>query len=128
MVFNDVVLGSGTASVTIAVGSLNYLSVHNVQMIAAQQMDETETLLGTLSGMCALDYVYENTIKSGVSIANAQFRWISMKARQSKNVTRKEMDLFFEALDRLKDCEPNNNEDLREYKTISLSRTMDGKR
>jgi hypothetical protein len=52
----------------IVVGSLDYLSVHNVQMIAAQRMNETETLSGTLSDMCALDHVYENTI------AKAQFR------------------------------------------------------
>jgi magnesium transporter len=127
MAFTYVVLGSGTASVLIAAGSLNYLSGHNMQMRAAQRMDEIETLSGALSDMCALDYVYKNTVESGLSIDKAQFRRILTKARQSKKVSEKEVDLLFGVLDRVKDGELNN-EDLREYESFSPSGAIKGKR
>lgn len=127
MAFTYVVLGSGTASMLIALGSLNYLSGHNMQMRAAQRMEEIETLSGALSDMCALDYVYKNTVENGVSIDKAQFRRILTKARQSKKVTQKEVDLLFEVLDRVKDGELNN-EDLSAYETFSPSGALRGKR
>jgi magnesium transporter len=127
MAFTYIVLGSGTASMVIALGSLNYLSGHNMQMRAAQRMEEIETLSGALSDMCALDYVYKNTVEVGVSVDKAQFRRILTKARQSKKVTPKEVDLLFEVLDRVKDGELNN-EDLKEYETFSPSGALKGKR
>jgi magnesium transporter len=127
MAWGYVVMGSGMAAMVIAVGSLNYLSGHKMQMRAAQRMEEIETLSGALSDMCALDYVFKSTVENGESLDKAQFRRILTKARFSKKASQKEVDLLFEMLDRVKDGELNQD-DLRDYETFSPSGWLKRKR
>jgi hypothetical protein len=56
MAFTCVVLRLGMVSLLIARASLIYLSWRNMQMRAAQPMDEIATLSGASSDVRALDY------------------------------------------------------------------------
>lgn len=62
-----------------------------------------ETLSGALSDMCALDYAVKSTLEQGTHVTKDEFRDKLRKARQSGEITNKEVDLLFHVMDTVKD-------------------------
>ena len=80
-----------------------YLSGRTMQVRASQRLKEIETLAGALSDMCALDYAVKSTLEEGKTITKDEFRVKLRKARQSGEITDKEVDLLFHVFDSVKD-------------------------
>jgi Ca2+-binding EF-hand superfamily protein len=95
-------MASGTTSLLIALGSLNYLSGSAMRARASERLEQIETLSNALSDICALDYVIK-VVEKGHSLDKDQFREVLQRARQSKVVDTKEVDLLFNVFDRVKD-------------------------
>jgi Mg2+ and Co2+ transporter CorA len=101
--FSTIVMWSSVAGMTVGAGALNYLSGRTMQVRAAQRLYEIETLSGALSDMGALDYAVKSSLDHGTAISKDEFRVKLRQARQSGEVTDKEVDLLFHALDTVKD-------------------------
>jgi Mg2+ and Co2+ transporter CorA len=101
--FSTIVMCSSVAGMAVGAGSLNYLSGRSMQIRAAQRLKEIETLSGALSDMGALDYAIKSAIDQGMPLCKDDFRAKLRQARQSGEVTDREADLLFHALDTVKD-------------------------
>lgn len=82
---------------------INLIPSLSVKVRASQRLGEIETLSGALSDMCALDYAVKSTLEEGKTITKDEFRIKLRKARQSGEVTDKEVDLLFHVFDSVKD-------------------------
>jgi Mg2+ and Co2+ transporter CorA len=101
--FSTIVMWSTVAGMAVGAGSLNYLSGRTMQVRAAQRLREIETLSGALSDMGALDYAIKSSLDQGIPLCKEEFRVKLRQARQSGEVTDREADLLFNALDTVKD-------------------------
>lgn len=103
--FYNIVMGTSLAGMVVAVSSLNYLSGRTMQRRAAFRLGELETLSGALSDMCALDYTLKAALEEyGAKPMNKQeFALELKKARSSRIVSEREVDLLFDIFDIVKD-------------------------
>jgi len=101
--FATVVALSGVGGMLIAIGCLNYVSGSALKERASRRLEENETLSSALSDMSALDFTIKTIEKQGVALDKAQFRSVLAKARHTKHVSDKEVDLLFDILDKVKD-------------------------
>lgn len=101
--FTSILLASGIGGAFVTGTCINYLSGNTMRLRAAQRLEEIETLSSALSDMCALDYTIKKTVESQQPVGRDQFRSMLRKARQSKKVTKQEVDLLFDVFDRVKD-------------------------
>lgn len=101
--FPIVIAASSCTGGIMAFSALNYMSGRTMQRRAEQRLKEIETLNGALSDMGALDYTLKTSIGRGISIDKKEFLERLRKARQSKQITDKEVDLLFGVFDRVKD-------------------------
>lgn len=108
--FTTVIGLSGLGSLLIAATSLNYLSGKTMRVRASRRLDEIETLTNALSDMCALDYTIKSVLDGGRSLDKEEFRAVFRKARQTKKVSRGEVDLLFDVFDRVKDGQIQRND------------------
>ncbi len=111
-VFYAVILTTSFAGIVVATTSMSYLSGRFVQKRAASRLDEIETLSSALSDMRALDY----TLKSALELRGAkpmnkdEFRQEFKRARYSRRVTDKEVELLFNIFDIVKDGHIGNDD------------------
>ena len=101
--FSTIVTCSILGGLGVGGGSMYYLSGRTMQVRASQRLKEIETLAGALSDMCALDYAVKSTLEEGKTITKDEFRVKLRKARQSGEITDKEVDLLFHVFDSVKD-------------------------
>lgn len=87
----------------LAVSAINFLSGRRIQERAASRLDEIETLTNALSDMSALEYTVKTVIEDGKILDKDQFRAVLRKARQTKKISPKEVELLFDVFDRVKD-------------------------
>jgi hypothetical protein len=119
--FLYIVSGCSMLGTSIALGSLNYLSGHKMQLKAAQRMAEIETLTAALGDMCALDYTFKTVIEAGSPVTKNVFRQTLKRARQSKSVSDAEVDLLFEVFDHIKDGSIGDED----FHSLSLRSALD---
>ena len=126
--FMNVVTFSTISGTMIVAGSLNYLSGRTMRARAKQRLDEIETLTCALGDMPALDYTVKQLTSKGVSLNKEHFRMTLRRARETKQVTDKEIDLLFSILDRVKDGQIRSDDFERlheEQKQLRWSRRLD---
>jgi magnesium transporter len=98
------VLGGATwTGVAVAVACFNFVSGHTMQVRAEKRLEELETLTSALSDMNALDVTIKRMLSSPTkSLTREEFAKRLREARIT-NVTDREVDLLFDALDQQKD-------------------------
>jgi magnesium transporter len=103
--FYNIIMGTSVAGMIVAGSSLNYLSGRTMQRRAAFRLGELETLSSALSDMCALDYTLKAALEEyGAKPMNKQEFGLELrKARSSRIVTEREVDLLFDIFDIVKD-------------------------
>ena len=101
--FLSVVTMCSVTSTCVAMGSLSYLNGRTLHERAEQRLDEIETLTSALSDMCALDFTIKTTLDNRQSLNKEEFKSVLRRARQSKQVSSKEVDLLFNVFDTVQD-------------------------
>ena len=101
--FNSVVMLTSLAGVGVAAACSSYVSGRTMQKRAKDRLDEIDTLTGALSDMSALDFTVKSMLEQEAPMSKEEFRMRLKQARLSRNVTEKEVDLLFDALDVQKD-------------------------
>ena len=101
--FSSVVMLTSLAGVGVAAACSSYVSGRTMQNRAKDRLDEIDTLTSALSDMAALDYTVKTMLVRDTPMSKEEFRMRLKQARQSRNVTKKEVDLLFNAMDFNKD-------------------------
>ena len=98
------IVSAGSAATALGVGHYfrRMVSGQVIQKRAEQRINEIRTMSNALSDMSALDYTVKKMMR-GTRFSREEFKDQLMVARQSKNVTDKEIDLLFNVLNTHRD-------------------------
>jgi magnesium transporter len=101
--FNTVILLTSATGASVAGVCASYVSGKTMRHRANERLEEIDTLTGALSDMSALDFTVKAMLEKQTPMSKDDFRMRLKQARATRNVTEKEVDLLFDAMDVQKD-------------------------
>jgi magnesium transporter len=101
--FNTVILLTSATGASVAGVCASYVSGKTMRHRANERLEEIDTLTGALSDMSALDFTVKAMLEKRTPMSKDDFRMRLKQARATRNVTEKEVDLLFDAMDVQKD-------------------------